>query len=173
MQYVCVCSIRLLSRDGSLLLQNRRGILNTTLLIRLTAHKQSLSMGVLNKNITFNYLGWCKWVDNPNKSVQLFVVKIVLCHWHRMTGEVNAVYLVVPSVYLVVPRRLLQYVSLFGGNSYRIMKNCDDTSNTTAMRKNYNVTHPRWYRKVPRNFTNEILRCGENMQELDYHYEVL
>jgi len=39
---VCVCSTRLLPTYGSLLLQkrNRRDILNTTLLTRITAHKQ-------------------------------------------------------------------------------------------------------------------------------------
>jgi len=79
---VCVCSTRLLPRDGSLYfkIENRRDILNITLLIRITAQNQSLTMGSKHKNITFNYLKRCKWVDNnPNKIVQLFVVKIVLC----------------------------------------------------------------------------------------------
>jgi len=37
-------------------IENRRDILNTALLARITAHKQSLTMGGLNINIIFNYL---------------------------------------------------------------------------------------------------------------------
>jgi len=36
--------------------ENRRDILNTTLLIRITVLKQSLIMGGQNLNILFNYL---------------------------------------------------------------------------------------------------------------------
>jgi len=57
-QVVCTCSTRLLSRDGSLLFQsrNKRFILNTILLTRITAHKQSQTMGPLSTNTTFNHL---------------------------------------------------------------------------------------------------------------------
>jgi len=49
---LCVCSTRLLPNGGSLLFQNRnkRDILNTTLLTRITAHKQSLTAGSKRKH---------------------------------------------------------------------------------------------------------------------------
>jgi len=37
-------------------IENRRDILNTTLLTRITAHKQLLTMVGLNINLTFNHL---------------------------------------------------------------------------------------------------------------------
>jgi len=30
--------------------------------------------------------------NNPNKIVQLFVFKLVICYWHRMTGEVDGYF---------------------------------------------------------------------------------
>jgi len=54
LNHVCVCSTRLLPREGSLLFQNRnkRDILNTTPQIRITTHKQSLTVGSKHKHHT-------------------------------------------------------------------------------------------------------------------------
>jgi len=63
-------------------IENRRNILNTALLFTINNCTQTIiNNGGLNINITFNYLKRCKRVDNNTiKIVQLFVVKIVLCH---------------------------------------------------------------------------------------------
>jgi len=57
-RFVCVFYTRLLPWDGSFYfkLENKRDILNTTLMTRITAHEQKLTNGGLNISITFNYL---------------------------------------------------------------------------------------------------------------------
>jgi len=71
-------------------IKSRRDILNTTLMTRITTHKQSLTMGGLKHKHHIQLLGTMQMNrQQPIKIVQLFVVKIVLCRWHRMTREVD------------------------------------------------------------------------------------
>jgi len=57
MLMLCVYSTRFLPKDGSLLFQNRRDILNTTLLIRINAHTKINNDGSKHKQYLIQLLG--------------------------------------------------------------------------------------------------------------------